>query len=603
MFSQLIMKRPQQRLQNKILGTLIKLSKMELYCAQTWGTQKSQHIFSLALSMPRAKTLAINGQQYRDVYPLGNNICQAFQPERLIGVNASPFQKYSDSFITAFSDCQFPRLRLALKTLFPLFNTTELITYEEIELGLYLYDRLHEDGELENLQSGPWIEDYATEISNKIGPFCGTFIDYRRPDGGLSRRAYIIDTPCGKVASGYNVYAKDGQSLILFERLPANMFFGQEKLAACPFLPVIITNDADFFYDNSNFPEAIVIGCFGDLETLKINDLDIFKGRSVHWALLSDTATENIKDTITVLELFEKADLRLSVVDFSSCFLPDVVASEKNKCPCNALPNAISTADVLMYADRFNIPVPEQLRPEFYGKIDLNRIHSNGSEEVEGIVSSGEIVLIEETSGVPLFLFSAALTAGVANEGNVLGHKLKNPQKKIQVFVMEDMLPKMAKKLSNTPNNFCYYKIPCSVNDMSAFITIALNKENASIVVFDSIFMKNDFEALRVLLAMLRRRKTTVFIIQNQSLNGTEEIPDYLRVLLDQRIRLLAHENKKDRLMLEILGDENEVRREAIEKLDTGWKIVETASAEDLAAFMNRTQTVEKDASERKYTL
>ncbi len=347
----------------------------------------------------------------------------------------------------------------------------------------------------------------------------------------------------------------------------------------------------------------IVIGCFGELETLKINDLDIFKDRSVHWALLSNTVIE-IKDTITLLELFEKADQTLSLVDFSRSFLSNVITSEECRFPCYVTPKLISTTDILMYADRFNIPVPERLRPDFFGKINMNELRAeNIIEEIEWLTNIGEFTCIEETSGVPLFLFSASLAAGIANDGNVLGHKLKNPQKKIQFFVMEELLHHMSKKIGNTPNNSCYYKVPCKGNDMYAFIMTAINKENASIVVFDSIFVKNNSEALRSLLAVLRRRKTTVFIILNQSLSGEEEIPDYLRILIDKHIRLLPHESKKNRLMLEIFDNENEIRREVIEKLDNGWKLIETPSAEELATFKNLTQTVEKNTSEEKYSL
>ncbi len=185
MFNTLMVKCSDKYQQNKISESLIKLSKVELYCAQNWGTQKSQHVFSLTRHMPHTKTLVIDTQIYRDALPLDAGKWQPFPQKHQIGINTSPFQVNSDWFIPAFSDCLFPRLRLALKSLFPLFNTTVPITVEEIDLGLYLYDRLKEDGELENLENGPWIEDYATEISNKISPFCGTFIDYRRPDGGL----------------------------------------------------------------------------------------------------------------------------------------------------------------------------------------------------------------------------------------------------------------------------------------------------------------------------------------------------------------------------------------------------------------------------------
>ena len=114
----------------------------------------------------------------------------------------------------------------------------------------------------------------------------GEKILLRKTDGSIFHCA-LAWSPDGRnrIVTLIKTFTKEGQPILLFERPFGNMFFNQERLAQCPDLPVVITEDPDLYLNNYLRQDGIVLGCFGDVREISEESLAILKGRKLYWAM------------------------------------------------------------------------------------------------------------------------------------------------------------------------------------------------------------------------------------------------------------------------------------------------------------------------------
>lgn len=284
----------------------------------------------------------------------------------------------------------------------------------DIAFGQYVYRYLHDRG-IDMLQPGRFRffpVGPANAGSNQINGFTPDGIFHHRI--GFYTRSFLPALVHLDFAqsNGHNVYVfREPQkpvwiSLFLPYPLPAVSF-------------VFLTDEVGIGLSNPNCPDYDIFGFFEDDSRIESLDVEPFRGKDLFWILLDENGPERkqrYQKTVSMMGRFKRANIPLDVLHFHGVQWNTSNSVAMNR-PGGYQWVKISTAEeIVRMAENLGCVIPQNLRHDRYGLIDWSR-QTDRCDLLKGFIAPGDIVLIEEFSGIAPFQTTRILLSDLASSG------------------------------------------------------------------------------------------------------------------------------------------------------------------------------------------
>lgn len=562
----------------RLASILTRLSKVELFCAQNWGRETISHVISHIRSGTSRGAISVDGQnEIYDVWP--QKRLPVFPSAALHPVNADPvtyingFPAWNPSGIRlntgaiefnsekktcgAFLASLFPRLRICCFLAGFSVEPECWVSDIEIQMGLYFYNRLEEIGFASCGEGNSSVkETWPLEINYQL-QLPGEKILLRKTDGSISHCA-LAWRPDGwnRIVMLIETFTKGGQPILLFERPSGNMFFNQERLAQCPDLPVVITEEPDLYLDNYLRQDGIVLGCFGDVRENSEESLAILKGRKLYWAM-SMFSYADYQNVINFLDVINKIGKRAQILDCSGNIKLTSSSDEVNN-------QIIPLDDLIKQAQNGGIPIPDSLSLRNCGFIDpvaMSR-HRKHASVICGLIQRGEVTVIEESPAVPAWIVSKTLLKiRRQNCKRFLGHAVPARLPKLVVFCAQEDAMNFA-QLLGAEDTTTVCSLPCNWNgdELQVHVRRVVERVGASLILFAAPFAQTGKNILAQLMWYCRRENLALLVELRLGHEEKKAVTEF-ESSADRCCRLLsARKNNRLKVMLEEKDEAGEVR-------------------------------------------
>ena len=592
---------------------LYECSIVELYGQCSLGTPRIQKMLKGSLA-PDGSLICLDGrvciQVQRTCVPSQNS--GIFLPEFAIGLDWQPWctpiiqQQLPAAYGGAAQiingiiplRAKFTFIRLARLSSGDFTDCNEAFSESDRRHGKYLYKMLNLAKWSPGQENESWRRSFIDPW--EYADVVAAVLTYYDADSIFSHNAEFVYWH-GKLAFLHLAYFQHPdcyQPLRLYIPVDKPILFNEHKLAQNPKATVLLTDDPGLLWCNSDLPDLIPVGLFGGECEIDNVNIDTLRNRDLVWPILDDGGPERYRSYGRAVQVKarlarEKIRLEIAVYNIESWYFepsrPSVPERIYYKVGKLKDFHIVGDAEFIKVAQSLGVRIPDILRPDRFGAVDITDKKKDTGELIEGLVAAGEVTTMNEFSGVKQFRFSHAIIDGAVTGGNILGtyHKPKR-QLRTLVFVSPGMEQRYLRHwtIANSDSwklyssNFLYQ----SVEDALTTFKGALNEYNADIVLFEAeeFFSgsANRIVTVKSAINFCRQLRKGVIIIFNKDVYMTD-IPAWLESTADRKVNIMPIPNTVQSYVIEnFSGLSPKSERFKAEFTDSGIKTSDVSDSE-----------------------
>ncbi len=445
-------------------------------------------------------------------------------------------------------DSVFPALRLA-GVAAGLRAGLDINNSADIAVGQYVYRYLHDRG-IDMLRPGRFS-------FFPVGPADAAYGQYNcfTPDGIFHHRISfytqshlpaLVHLDSAQCNGHVNYVFREPQKPVWISLFPPY------PLPSVSF--IFLTDEVGVCLANPNCADYDIFGFFEDDSRIESLDVEMFRGKNLFWILLDENSLErklHFQKALLVLSRFKQANIPLDVLHFHGVQWDTSNLAAMNRAGGCQTVTTSTTAELVRMAGKLGCIIPENLRYDRYGLVDWSA-QADRVDLLRGFIASGDIVLLEEFSGIAPFQTTRILLSDLASGSGAFGGRYPAARSLSPLLcITPGKERKFCAQDGNVANaDFLKLQSEEAVQEFSGL----LHQTNPDLVIFDTdwLFDPRNRKTVEAVFIRCRSSDAGVVIIFNRKFHSDAPAP-WLTHEADRHFAFMPLANQPNRFVIERL--------------------------------------------------
>lgn len=485
-----------------------------------------------------------------------------WQPECMPMITAKAPAMYgnTEQIITSVPNLQakFPFIRLARCSIGESSDVNGPFTMADLACGKYLYDKLELEKWSDRDGNASWKRAFIDP--GEHGDVGASLLAYYNSSGLFDHRAEFLYWN-GQLVFLHLAYYQHPHAfypLRLYIPPDKPIFFNENMLSFYQEATVILTDNPGLIFHNQAIHELIVLGVFGGDDEIEKIDLEVLRGRRIVWPIIDDGISDLKKlyqRAVKLKERFRKADIALTIVIYSNISWNFQVLTSGISYSIGYASSFWIFDDIefVKQAQELGVFIPECLRYDQFGAIDISSIQLEPKELISKLVSCGTVTVINEFSRVRPFRISHVVLDGVIGGYDIFRDRIQNTQQlRVMVFLSPSTEQRFLRECqtANT-GGWKLYKFPQeSPEESSRQIKGALSEFRSDIVIFEAEEIVSRAQAAKDAIRLCIQDERGVIVVCHQ-IERTKAVPAWIESEADRILNVIPIPGSEERYVIE----------------------------------------------------